>query len=96
MLPMLSVVDALAASPVASEIYAATSMDTLLLSDCEDFRMGNTLEIAYRLDERTFHFHHQSFSGLDDGKICSEDEVMQTLRLFLRLKYGILFEIPEP
>ena len=96
MLPMLGVVEAIAASPVASGIHATTSMDTLLLSDCEDFRMGNTLEITYRLDDRTFHFHHQSFSGQDDGKICSEAEAMQTLRLFLRLKYGVLFEIPEP
>jgi hypothetical protein len=96
MLPMLSVVEAMASSPAASQIHGATSMDALLLSDCEDFRMGNTLEITYQLDERTFHFHHRSFSGHDDGKICSEAEVMQTLRLFLRLKYGILFEIPEP
>jgi hypothetical protein len=95
LLPVLQVVEAIATSPVASQIHGATSMDTLLLSDCEDFRMGNTLEITYQLNERTFHFYHRSFSGLDDGKICSETEVMQTLRLFLRLKYGILFEIPE-
>ena len=98
LLPMLRVVEAIVASPVASRIHAATSMDTLLLSDCEDFGVAdNTLQITYQFDERTFHFHHRSnASGLDDGKICSEAEVMQTLRLFLRLKYGILFEIPEP
>jgi hypothetical protein len=97
MLPMLSLVEAMASSPVASQIHGTTSMDTLLLSDSEDLSAGgNTLQITYQSDERTFHFHHRNSSGQDDGKICSEAEVMQTLRLFLRLKFGILFEIPEP
>jgi hypothetical protein len=96
MLPMLAVIEAIAASPVASKIHAATSMDTLLLSDSEDLGAGDgPLEITYQCDQRTFHFHHRNASGQDDGKICSEAEVMQTLRLFLRLKYGILLEVPE-
>jgi hypothetical protein len=97
MLPMLGVVEAIAASSVASKIYAATSMNTLLLSDSGDLGAGDgPLEITYQADERTFRFHHCNVSGQDDGKICSEAEAMQTLRLFLRLKYGILFEVPEP
>jgi hypothetical protein len=94
---MLRVVEAIAASPAVSKIHGATSMDTLILSDGEDFATAHsTLQITYQFDERTFHFHHHdNESGQDDGKICSEAEGMQTLRLFLRLKYGILFEIPE-
>lgn len=97
MLPMLRVVEAIAGSPAAAEIHGATSMSDLLLSDCKDFRKGDsTLRISYQSSEQTFHFHHECFSGHDDQKNCTKAEVFQTLRLFLRLKYGVLFEIPVP
>jgi hypothetical protein len=95
MAPMLRVVEALAASPIATQIHGATSHEELCVSDCPDFRIGDsTLQISYHATERVFRFHHRSFSGHDDQKTCDEAEVLQTLRLFLRLKYGILFEIP--
>ncbi len=94
-LPMLRVVEAIAASPAAAQIHGATSHSDLLLSDCADFRSGDsTLEIVYEPSDRTFRFHHRSFSSRDDEKTCTEAEALQTLRLFLRLKYGVLFEIP--
>jgi hypothetical protein len=96
-LPMLRLVEAMAVSPAATQIHGATSMADLLLSACEDFRIGDsTLRVSYRPDERRFYFYHHSFSGHDDQKTCTEAEVMQTLRLFLRLKYGVLFEPPLP
>jgi hypothetical protein len=68
-------------------------MDDLLLSDCQDFRGGdNTLCISYSPTNRTFTFRHRSFSGAHDEKACAESEAFRTLRLFLKLKYGILFE----
>ena len=95
MIPMLRVIETIASSPVATQIHGATSHETLLLSDSPDFRIGDsTLHVCYHPTEREFHFRHRSFSGHDDQKTCGEAEVLQTLRLFLRLKYGILFEIP--
>ena len=93
--PMLRLVEAIASSPVSTQLFAATSMFDLLLSDCVNFRIGDsTLHISYRSSENQFEFRHISFSGHDDQKVCAEPEMLQTLRLFLRLKYGVLFEIP--
>ena len=94
-LPMLHVVEAIASSPAATQIHGATSHSDLLLSDCADFRSGDsTLSIVYQPSDRTFHFDHRSFSSHDDEKTCTEAESLPTLRLFLRLKYGVLFETP--
>jgi len=68
-------------------------MCDLVLSDAEDLRDGN-LYITYRPSKQQFEFHHRAFSGHKDRKICTEAEGLQTLRMFLRVKYGILFEIP--
>jgi hypothetical protein len=93
--PMLHLVEVIGASPIASQLFAATSMFDLLLSDSADFRIGDsTLRISYRPSEHRFDFQHTSYSGHDDQKVCAEHESLQTLRLFLRLKYGVLFEIP--
>ena len=94
-LPMLRVIEAIAASPAATQVHGATSHSDLLLSDCADFRSGDsTLSIIYQPSDRTFHFHHRSFSSHDDEKTCTEAEALPTLRLLLRLKYGVLFETP--
>jgi hypothetical protein len=93
--PMLQLVGGIASSPASSELFAATSMFDLLLSDGPDFRSNDsTLRISYRPRDRQFEFRHVSFSGCDDRKVCGESEAFPTLRLFLRLKYGVLFEIP--
>src|SRR6266567_5222091 len=90
--PMLRFVEAIAASPVSAQLFAATSMFDLFVSDCADFRFGdNTLCIAFRPSESTFHFRHHTFSGHDDQKTCAESEALQTFRLFVRLKYGVFF-----
>lgn len=96
MLPMLHLVECITASAVAAEIHGATSMADLLLSDSEDFRIGDsTLRVSYQADKQTFHFFHHSFSGHDDLKVCAEAEALHTLSLFLKLKYGVLFEVPK-
>jgi hypothetical protein len=93
--PMLRLVESIASSPVSSQLFAGTSMSDLLLSDSADFRIGDsTLRIRYHSSNQQFDFRHTSFSGNDDQKVCAESEALQTLRLFLRLKYGVLFEIP--
>ena len=95
MAPMLHFIEVIAASPIATQIHGATSHEELMLSDSPDFRAGDsTLWILYQRHERTFRFRHHSFSGHDDEKTCSESEALQTFRLFLRMKYGILFDIP--
>lgn len=94
-IPMLRLVEAIATSPAAAQLHGATSHSDLLLSDCADFRSGDsTLSVVYEPSDRTFRFHHRSFSSHDDEKTCTEAEALQTLRLFLRLKYGVLLETP--
>jgi hypothetical protein len=93
--PMMRFVEAVAALPASAQLFAATSMFDLLVSDCADFRFGDsTLSIAYRPSESVFEFRHHSFSGHDDQKTCSESEALETFRLFVRLKYGVLFDRP--
>jgi len=93
--PMLRFVEGVAALPASAQLFAATSMFDLLVSDCADFRFGDsTLSIGYRPSEGVFEFRHHSFSGHDDQKTCSESEVSETFRLFVRLKYGVLFDRP--
>lgn len=93
--PMLHLVEAVASSPASSQLFAGTSMFDLLVSDSADFRIGDsTLRISYRSSDRQFEFSHISYSGHDDQKVCAETEALATLRLFLRLKYGVLFETP--
>jgi hypothetical protein len=93
--PLLALLEAIESSPISSEVFGATSMFDVLLSDCADFRQNDsTLRISYRPTEHQFEFRHTSFGGHCDQKVCSESEALQTLRLFLRLKYGVLFEIP--
>jgi len=66
----------------------------IALSDTPDFRStDSTLEIDYYSAPRHFEFRHRTFSGHDDRKMVAETEVLETLRLFLKYKYGILFEI---
>ncbi len=96
LLPMLRLVEAIAASRASNDIFGATSMFTLLLSDTPDFRGGDsTLQVSYNPAAQQFLFHHRTFSGHDDHKICAEPEALQTLRLFLRMKYGLLYEPPR-
>jgi hypothetical protein len=93
--PLLQLVESIAASPVSGQIFGGTSMFDLLISDCEDFRTGEgVLHVIYRPGEHQFEFHHRAFSGQHDKKVCTEAEALQTLRLFLRVKFGVLYEIP--
>jgi hypothetical protein len=93
--PLLSLVEAIGSSAVASQLFGATSMSDLLVSDAQDFRRGDgTLWISYRASEHEFAFRHITFSGGNDQKTCAEAEALQTLRLFVRMKYGVLLETP--
>jgi hypothetical protein len=92
--PMLNLVKALANSSVNSELFAGTSHSNLLLSNVADFRIGDsTIVISYRPSEREFDFKHLHLSEQNDEKTCSEAEGLSTLRLFIRYKFGILFEV---
>lgn len=92
---MLPLVDALAGSSAARELWAFTSMHTLGVSDSVEHRIeDSTLYINYNPHDRTFEFHHHSFSGHDDRATCSEAEALQTLRNFLKYKFGVLLDGP--
>jgi len=93
--PMLRFVETVAASPVSGQLFVSPSMFDLQVSDCPDFRVGDsTLRISYHPSHGTFTFRHHSFSGHDDEKTCTESEALETFRLFVRLKYGVLFDRP--
>ena len=90
---MLPVVNALSNSAAARDLWAFTSMHTLAISDSADHRTGDsTLYVTYSPTERTFEFHHHSFSGHDDCITCSEPEALQALRTFLKYKFSVLLE----
>jgi hypothetical protein len=93
--PMLRFVESVAASPASSQLFVSTSMFDLGVSDSADFRTGDsTLCISYRPRDGMFHFRHRSYSGHNDEKSCSESEALETFRLFVRLKFGVLYEKP--
>ncbi len=66
-------------------------MFELLVSDSPEFRIGDsTLRITFHSEGGAFRFRHQSFSGHDDSKVCSEQEAVETFWLFVRMKFGVL------
>jgi hypothetical protein len=90
--PMLRLAESLATSSIASELFPHTSMHTLLITDNEQFyHDDNELRISYDSQNHKFKFEHRTLSGKNDKKICSESEAFQTLSLFLKYKFGILF-----
>ena len=91
--PMLRLVESLAASPIAGELFPVTSMHTLLITDSETFyHDDNVLFISYNPHKHEFRFEHRTLSQKNDAKACSEKEAMQTLSLFLKYKFGVLFD----
>jgi hypothetical protein len=90
---MLNLIEKLAVSPVAKELYPHTSMATLVITDDEQFYFNdNLLSIDYNSKTREFDFEHRTLSGKNDKKTCREAEALQTLSLFLKYKFGILFD----
>ncbi len=90
--PMLHLVKLLAASPFNKELFPHTSMHTLLITNNEEFHHDdNELRISYDSQNHKFEFEHRTLSSKNDKKVCSEEEAFQTLSLFLKYKFGILF-----
>jgi len=93
--PMLNLIEKLAISSVAKELYPHTSMATLVITDDEQFyHDDNLLYINYNSNTREFDFEHRTLSGKNDKRTCSEAEALQILTLFLKYKFGVLFD-PE-
>jgi hypothetical protein len=91
--PMLRLVESLATSPFASELFPHTSMHTLLITDNEQFyHNDNELRISYDSQNHKFEFEHRTLSGKNDKKSCGEEGAFQTLSLFLKYKFGVLFD----
>jgi hypothetical protein len=92
--PMLHLVQTLAKSPAAKELFPHTSMHTLVIGSEEEWRPhDNLLVIDYECSSHTFSFEHRTLSGKNDKKICSEKEALETLRLFLKYKFAILLNL---
>ena len=90
---MLDLVELLANSSAACELFPTTSMGTLLIADNEQFRRNdNVLHVSYDAVKQEFHFEHQTLSGKNDKRICSKEDGLQTLKLFLKYKFGVLFD----
>ena len=93
--PLCRLVAALASSPVSSSLFGSITWHGIAISDTIDFRStDNTLEIDLLTREGQFEFRHRAFSGHDDRKMVPASEALETLRQFLKYKYGLLFEPP--
>ena len=93
--PLLHIVEFIAESPLANQLFAGTSKFDLLLFNAKDYlNADGVLQIAYRPQIHEFNFHYADFSGQAETKTCSEAEAFQTLRLYLGLKFGVLFKLP--
>jgi hypothetical protein len=89
--PMLNLVQTIAASPVASELFPTTSMHSLLITNTDQFfHDDNVLFVRYDSKEHEFEFEHRTLSGKNDKKVCDEKDAIQTLSLFLKYKFGVL------
>jgi len=97
--PLHQFVRALAASPASSVLFAASLKHGdgpgIAFSDSPDFRSTDSvLEVRYFIGGGHFEFLHRTFSRHDDRKMVQASEAVETLRLYLRYKYGILLEGP--
>ena len=52
----------------------------------------NVLFISYDPEKHKFEFEHRTLSDKNDKKICDEKDAFQTLSLFLKYKFGVLFD----
>jgi len=94
--PLHRFVQTIASSPLSSSVFGRITWHGIALSDTPDFRStDNTLEIDYFTPGGHFEFRHRTFSGNDDRKMVKASEALETLRLFLKYKYGVLIKIPE-
>jgi hypothetical protein len=97
--PLRQLIHTLAESPASAVLFGSFFLhgegDGIMVSDSSDFhRTDNVLEIYFRPTGSHFEFRHRTFSGQDDHKMCLASEAVETLRLFLRYKYGVLLEGP--
>jgi hypothetical protein len=91
--PMLGLVEALAASTASCDLFPTTSMHRLLVTDSEKFHHDdNVLFVSYDQKKKEFEFEHRTLSGKNDKKICDKEDALETLRLFLKYKFGVLFD----
>lgn len=89
--PMAGLIKTIAKSPGSTRLFGATSMFQLMVSDCENFREGDsTLCVTYHPKDGIFEFRHRSFSTRDDRKTCPESCAFETFSLFVRIKFGVL------
>ncbi len=89
----LSLVRMIADSDWASELHGGVFLSGLLISDQPNFDFGkHMLRIEYDGSRRQYRFRYSRGPGghkdnLD--KLCSENEVMPTLDLVLKVKFGV-------
>lgn len=97
--PLHQLVRTLASSPASSVLFGSimTLADGtgIFISDSPEFRStDSTLEIRFFPVGGHFEFQHRTFSSHDDHKMVRASEAVETLRLFLKYKYGVLLEGP--
>lgn len=97
--PLHQLVRALALSPASSVLFGCIMPlgdgTGIFVSDSPEFRSTDgTLEIRFIPSGSHFEFRHRTFSGHDDHKMVQASEAVETLRLYLKYKYGVLLEGP--
>ena len=89
--PYLPLVQFISASDFSSEIYGGVFLSGLLISNCPDFHLGVHM-LRIEGSGRGFSFSYTRGRGghKDDAtKEVSASEAVETLDLFLKVKYGV-------
>jgi len=94
--PLLKLAKSLADSPAAAELYSTYSLSGWIITDTPHLHWNdNILLVRYDARKKRFEFEHRTLAKHNDIQDCSEAEGPEKLKLFLRYKYGVLFE-PTP
>ena len=93
--PLLDLATFLATSPAATQLYSTYSLSGWIITDSPDLHWDdNVLLVRYDAKKREFEFEHRTLAGHNDLQCCSEAEGVERLKLFLRYKYGVVFDSP--
>ena len=90
--PYLPLVQFIASSDYSSEIFGGVFLSGLLISDTPKFELGvHMLQVEGRGSEFVFSYTRGVHGGFqnDTTKTVSRADGVQTLDLFLKVKYGV-------
>lgn len=97
--PFLPLVQSIASSDYSSEIFGVACLSGLLISDTPDFEFGfHMLRVESRGSVFVFSYTRGVQSGFqnDTTKTVARVDGIETLDLFLKVKYGVNLRLRKP